>query len=340
MSISAAIVFSPSGDELGCLARASLDALADAGVQLLYAQDGDQLPLPDGPKDSVWALVTDEEDALKARSAGYLTCAILPEGEAVPSGRLALADVIAHGWAEVSFGLLDDFAESRGAADLDAPCRILIVAGSPEPSTPELVASLASVADYVIACDAGACVCKAAKIVPDAFVGDGDSADPDTLAWVRSVASRCISFPPEKYATDLALAIEAARHEATRRDADLKLTLTCGTGGRPDHALAVTGQLLAAADASPRLIEDGFELRILSPLGASIWRLPKDAQGRCLSVIALAEDTVVSERGMRWDLTRRALPLLGDEGISNIVASGSAEVECHVGACAVYLQRS
>lgn len=339
MSISAAIVFSPSGHELGWQARASLAALADAGVQLLYAQTGATLPLPDGPKDSVWALVADEEDLLRARSAGFLTCAILPEGEAVPLGRQALADVIAHGWAEVSFGLLDDFAEGRGAEDLDASCRVLIVAGSPEPSSPELVASLASAADYVIACDAGACVCKAAGIAPDAFVGDGDSADPEALAWVRSVASRCISFPPEKYATDLALAIEAARHEAARRGAALKLTLTCGTGGRPDHALAVIGQLLAAADAFPKLIEDGFELRILSQKGASCWQLPKDAQGRALSVIALAEGTVVSERGMRWDLTYRALPLLGDEGISNIVASSSAEVECHAGACAVYLQR-
>lgn len=339
MSIAAAIAFRRFGHEPLEAERACLEALKEAGVRLYSANDQNEAPRVEEAASSVWALVTDDSQLRDAQAKGLMTCAVLPEGVAEARGLLARANVIAHGWGEVSFGLLDDYAQDGGEAGGRAICRALVVAGSPEPSSPELVGRLAADADYAIACDAGADVCRAAGVVPDAFVGDGDSADSATLAWIRACAARRITFPPEKYATDLALAIDAARHEASRRKGRLALTLTCAAGGRADHALGVIGQLLAAADASPRLVEDGFELRVLSTVGTSLWKLPPDAEGATLSVIALSEGCVVSERGMRWNLDRRRLQTLGDEGISNIVASPCAEVECHGGACAVYLHR-
>ena len=314
-------------------AEADFKAFADAGAKVVHAA-------ADGVRKTAAALgraaadtwaVTDSSVAVNvARELGLHVCYVGPDAA------FSSADIALHGWAELTPALLDDYAEDEGEQPASA-CRVLVVCGSPEPSSPELVRALAAEADNVIACDRGATACKDANVVPQVFVGDGDSADIEALAWVQSVVERNITFPPEKYATDLALAIEAARHEAARRCARPELTLTCASGGRPDHALAVTGQLLKAKDACPRVVEDGFELRVLSPEGASVWELPQDAQGRTLSVVALAPDTVVSEHGLQWELDSRELPLLGDEGISNVVESTSAEVICHSGALAVYL---
>lgn len=146
-----------------------------------------------------------------------------------------------------------------------------------------------------------------------------------------------VSFPPEKYATDLALALDCARHEAARREAPLALTLTCASGGRPDHALAVVGQLAGARCASARLVEDGFEMRIVSAEGESRWELGPGALGRTFSAIAVAPGTRVDEKGMRWELADKPMELLGDLGVSNVVTAPDASVTCRAGAVAAFL---
>ncbi|MEE1209054.1 MAG: thiamine diphosphokinase, partial [Parafannyhessea umbonata] len=248
-------------------------------------------------------------------------------------------DVFVHGYAELSVALLSDFAPVTPAAASSGVLRALVVAGSPEPSSADLVRRLAAKADYVVAADAGANVLMEAGITPDVFCGDADSAADDAARWARAVAQRDIRFPSEKYATDLSLAIDCARHEAARRSARLEITLTCATGGRPDHALAVVGQLAHAADASPKLVEDAFTCRVLSPEGCPLWQLPEDSEGRIFSAISVAEGTVASERGLKWELDHKRLPLLGDEGVSNVVASSAATVECHAGRLAAFLLR-
>jgi thiamine pyrophosphokinase len=57
------------------------------------------------------------------------------------------------------------------------------------------------------------------------------------------------------------------------------------------------------------------------------------------SAIPLAEGTVVSERGMHWNLDRRPLALLADEGVSNVVEATDACVTCHEGVLAAFLLR-
>ena len=146
-----------------------------------------------------------------------------------------------------------------------------------------------------------------------------------------------MSFPSEKYATDLALALDCARHEAARRGAPLAVTLTCASGGRPDHALAVVGQLAGAGCASARVVEDGYEMRIVSATGESRWELGPEALGRTFSAIAVASDTRVDEHGMRWELTDKPMDLLGDLGVSNVVTSADAAIVCRSGAVAAYL---
>lgn len=243
-------------------------------------------------------------------------------------------DILAHGYAELSLARLVDYAVLQGPTT--GVLEALVVDGSPCPSSAELVAKLAQESDYVIAADRGARALMAARVTPHMLCGDADSIGDEVLSWAESAANAELRFPSEKYATDLALAIDCARHEAARRGAKLHLTVTCASGGRPDHALAVLGCMAGAADASPRIVEDGFEARILSPSGLSRWDL-SGAAGATLSVVALADNTTVSESGMRWNLDHRHLPFLGDEGISNVVLDAQAFVECHEGQLVVYL---
>lgn len=277
-----------------------------------------------------------------ARKAGLHTvCLFSPHGDRDLEECAAASDILVHGYTELSVALLDDYAAPAAtvpqASDDGHTLRALVVAGSPQASSPRLVSDLASRADYVIAADGGADVLMRAGVRPDVFCGDADSASGDAVAWARSVAGRDIAFPVEKYATDLALAIDCARHEAARRNARLELTVTSASGGRPDHALAVIGQLAAVSEASPLLAEDGFACRVLSPEGLATWKLSEGDVGSTFSAIAVAEGTVASERGFKWELDHRALPLLGDEGVSNVVVAPDSAVTCHAGRLACFL---
>lgn len=244
-------------------------------------------------------------------------------------------DIYSHGFQELSLALIYDY--ERPSIEKGPALRALVVDGSPEPSSSTLVAALAAESDYVVCADAGANMCQAAGVVPNAFCGDFDSADEASATWARDEAAICIQFPAEKYATDLSLALDSALHEAERRGAPLAVTLTCASGGRPDHALAVVGQLVRIDAVSARIVEDGYEMRVLRPEGEAVWELGPHALGKTFSLIALEEGTRVDISGMRWELSDVPLDRFGDRGISNIVTSADACVSCHSGLVLAYL---
>lgn len=252
-------------------------------------------------------------------------------------------DIFVHGYAELSMALIEDYAAAPTVKDAAAsgaePLRVLVVDGSPAPSSPELVAQLAAKADYIVAADRGAETCRAAGVVPHVFCGDHDSVSEKDGAWAHDQAGRSIAFPSDKYATDLSLAIDCARHEAARRGRPLSLTVTCASGGRPDHALGVVGLLAGASDASPVLVENSFEMRVVSAGGAREWRLGAEACGHTFSAVAVAPGTIVSESGMKWCIDEKPLGLLDDVGISNVVESDDAVVSVSSGVVAAFLLR-
>lgn len=292
-----------------------------------------------------------------AKRAGFHTVCIFNGHDGRDEGFLhQWADLFCHDYRELSLALLEDYAD---ADMMEAPTedgsqaahsdntgsktlRALIVDGSPEPSSPELVASLAAQADYIIAADKGTETLHAAGVQPDVFCGDADSVSPEAAAWAREAAATDIKLPREKYATDFAYAIGCARHEAARRSVRLELVVSCATGGRLDHQLAVVGLLTQARDSSPRLVEDGFECRILSLEGEASWSLgaEPDAAGATFSAIAVLPDSVVSEHGCQWELDHHELGLLADVGVSNLVSSPECMVSCEAGAVAVFLNKA
>lgn len=277
-----------------------------------------------------------------AHEAGFPTVAILNDHDGRDESFLRRhADILVHGYDELSLALIEDFAVAPQEANAHGVLRALVVDGSPEPSSSALVAELAQAADYVIAADRGAEALMAAGVEPQTFVGDADSVSPEAAAWARAAATTDIRFPAEKYATDLALALDCAVHEAARRGEALELTVTCAAGGRPDHLLAVMGLLAGRAGASPRMVEDAFECRFLSPTGTCAWKVGAEpgAVGSTISVIALAPGTVVSEKGVRWELDHHEMELLGDLGVSNVVLEADACVSCEEGVAAVFVLR-
>lgn len=274
-----------------------------------------------------------------AREAGFAVVGLLHDHDGRREEDFAPADILAHGLPEISLARLRDYERPAPFASSSEPLDVLVVAGSPAPSSPGLVAELARASAYVICADRGADACHAAHVSPDVFCGDEDSVSADAAAWARSSAATTVDFPTEKYATDLAIALDCACHEAARRDAPLSVTLTCASGGRPDHALAVVGQLALAArgGAAARLVEDGYEMRVVSPASVDVWELGPCAVGRTFSAVALEPDTRIDEEGMRWSLADKPLELLGDLGMSNVVTLPDALVRCRAGAVAAFL---
>ena len=76
--------------------------------------------------------------------------------------------------------------------------RVLVVAGSPEPSSPELLRRLVSDVDRVVAVDRGLDACIAADVTPNDFVGDADSASPASLSRLDEMGCAVRTFTTQK----------------------------------------------------------------------------------------------------------------------------------------------
>lgn len=230
-------------------------------------------------------------------------------------------------------GTLESTCGSAGAATLN----MLIVAGSPAPTSAKLLHKLYDSADICIAADAGANPLFAANLVPQVFMGDADSITPHARAWLKSKDVPVQLYPTEKDDTDLHLAFEKARQLAVAQGKRAQVTLTCASGGRADHYLGVMGELARAADLFPVLHEDEFFCTILSKRGRKELKL-NDMTGRTVSVLPLCGEAQVSETGLKWELDHAQLDALSDRGISNVVTSSQARVVCHAGVIAVFVQ--
>lgn len=209
-------------------------------------------------------------------------------------------------------------------------CKVLAVCGSPVVASADLLRRLAGKCDRVVAVDRGLDALLGAGLSCDVYVGDADTVSDAGRALVDAAeAFEVERHDPYKDYTDLALALDSVR----RRWPGAEVVATCATGGRPDMALSVLGQLANYKDAPVWIAEDKTTARILHE-GES-WNI-KGAEGKTFSIIAIAPDTEVSEHGLEWELDRASLGLLADTGISNVVRS-TATIQVHTGTAIAYL---
>lgn len=281
------------------------------------------------PRCETWVFEDAPFGVRSAARAGFPTVAILNDHDGRDEAFMELwGTVVARSYAELSL---------RGLCELGPHVvKALVVAGSPLPSTPGLVRGLVGQSDFVIAADKGVDVLHAAEVVPDVYCGDEDSAGSEALRWAKDNKVRWELHPTEKDDTDLGLAIACARRCADERGSALEVTVTCASGGRPDHALGVWGVLARCADACPRVVEDDYECRILSTQGNSTW-LVDNRCGATASVIALMPGSVVTICGMQWNLQSAKLRPLDDYGVSNRILEEHALVRCEAGVLAVFV---
>lgn len=228
--------------------------------------------------------------------------------------------------------------------------------GSPEPSTPELLNRLVSYADKVVACDAGCAICQQAGVNIDIVVGDNDSVSDEALAYAHACGADFRTFPADKDETDLELALRVASDDRKQkvekravRAEEYSVALTCVSGGRLDHMLAVLGTLCKATHLRPVIFEDSYSCLILkAPVSLVLDQLERTYPlvyehlggtflNRTLSLVSLDGRARVSETGMKWDLDHVVLEPLSDLGVSNIVKREDALVELFGGTCALII---
>ena len=205
-----------------------------------------------------------------------------------------------------------------------------MVCGSPVVASADLLRRLAGECDHIVAVDRGLDALLGAGLGCDVYVGDADTVSDAGRALVDAATDFEVErHDPYKDYTDLALALDSVR----RRWPVAEVVATCATGGRPGMALSVLGLLAGYEDAPVWIAEDETTARILH--GGESWTI-EDHDGSTFSIIAIAPGTVVSERGLEWELDHTPLGLLADTGISNVVKS-TATIQVHTGTAIAYL---
>ena len=106
-----------------------------------------------GQTETTWVFEDAPFGARTAHDASFPVVALLNDHDGRDEAFMtANSDILAHGYPELSLALLQDY-ERPFAGEPEGELRALIVAGSPDRSSAELVRELAAEADYVIACD-------------------------------------------------------------------------------------------------------------------------------------------------------------------------------------------
>lgn len=212
-------------------------------------------------------------------------------------------------------------------------CKVLVVCGSPVVASADLLRQLAGECDHVVAVDRGLDALLGAGLGCDVYVGDADTVSDAGRALVDAAEDFEVErHDPYKDYTDLALSLDSVR----RRWPGAEVIATCASGGRPDIALSVLGLLAGYEDAPVWVEEDKVVARILH--AGESWTI-EGSEGKTFSIIAIAPNTVVSERGLEWELDHAFLGLLADTGISNVVRR-TATITVHQGVAIGYLYRA
>jgi thiamine pyrophosphokinase len=183
-------------------------------------------------------------------------------------------------------------------------------------------------ADQLVAADGGIRHCVDLDVWPTILIGDLDSAPGELIDQARSRDIAVHTFPADKDATDLELALELARESGATA-----VTVVAAFGGRLDHELATVSLLAAsrwrtmaitATDGDRYLhVVHGRRSLNLRP-GTTVSLLPwhGDAGG-------------VTTQGLQWPLDNATLRAGMTRGVSNVAVDTEQEIELDVGVLVV-----
>jgi thiamine pyrophosphokinase len=186
----------------------------------------------------------------------------------------------------------------------------------------------------VIAADSGLHLAAGLGIGVDVIVGDLDSADPAAVAAAQAEGALVERHEPDKDATDLDLALQAAR-----RMGGSPVIVVGGDGGdRIDHLLAGSALLTAQRFADLDIEWWAGTSRAIVARGAVAIDA---AAGDLVSIIPASPSVTVTTSGLRWPLAGERLEHGSTRGVSNEVTDGAASVTVSEGtAFVVHTERS
>lgn len=159
------------------------------------------------------------------------------------------------------------------------------------------------------------------KIAPHVVIGDMDSLDEETRAWLQTQRVEWLQHPPAKDKTDLELALQLAQ----TRGAD-EITILGALGGRVDQFLA--NVLLLTQNKNIRLLSAASEMWLGSGLDVIHGKI-----GDTVSLIPLDQRVEgVTTEGLEFPLDDETLERGSTRGISNVMLHERAQVLSTYGA--------
>ena len=229
--------------------------------------------------------------------------------------------------------------------------RILLIANG-ECDDATVARCIALQPKMIVCIDGGLRHCRSAGIEPDVLLGDFDSADPLAVAEIDTHKTHCITYPADKDATDLELALRYVQKEVQRElqteqvlgsdpvrgenhGSQIEVVLAGLSGGRTDHMLA-NWLLLARAEWSFAItVMDhsgiGFLVSPLSPRNIAL------TPGDTFSLLALRHASGVYCVGAQYPLENAELQEHTSLGVSNVAQSTSVKVSVEAGALLMYV---
>ncbi len=187
--------------------------------------------------------------------------------------------------------------------------RFTILLGGDLTVTPRLKKQIAGT--RIVAANSGLRHAAALDVVPELWVGDFDSTEPDWLDAYEDIER--ITFDADKDRTDGELAVE----KALSRGASSLLLAGAFGGPRPDHAFLHLSMALALMSRSVKtLLTSGDQEGVPLPHETSGFDYPA---GTMFSILAFSELRGLTVEGAKWPLDRVAVPFGSSLTLSNIV---------------------
>jgi thiamine pyrophosphokinase len=133
------------------------------------------------------------------------------------------------------------------------------------------------------------------NLIPNAWIGDGDSCSEDLLLKYPNIAKEY--HPKDKDNTDFFLAVSYAKKKFNFE----KMTIFAGFSSRIDHCLS---NLFTAANAKlPIFFETETHITFFCNKNIEI----KTRPGQAISLMPLSPCTNVSTKGLKWELNHKNL---------------------------------
>ena len=177
--------------------------------------------------------------------------------------------------------------------------------------------------DKYIAADRGLEFFSETNLKPDIIVGDFDSVSENVLQSFLEVSDiEICRLNPEKDDTDLEHAVRLAIEKGAT-----DIEILGATGSRIDHVLGNIQLLgIATLEAVPiKLINANYRIQVL---GSNYSIKKEEHYGKYVSIVPIGRDeTKVSLRGFKYEITDFVLEYFNTLGISNEIVDENAYIE-------------